>query len=88
AKLLSDARERAETRERDIVETAKKEADAMIESARSQIQAEQDKALTTIRNEVVELSLGAATQVLGRTVGGDDDRRLAEELVNKSGAGA
>jgi len=81
AKLLSSARERAELRERDIVENAKNEADAMIESARTTIQAEQEKALAAIRGEVVELSLNAASQVLGRNVGSDDDKRLARELV-------
>ena len=85
AKLLADARSRAEVRERDIVENAKKEAEAMIDGARRQIQAEQEKAIAAIRNEVVDLSLGAASQVLGRTVGGDDDRRLAEQLVQQSG---
>ena len=81
AKLLSQARERAEVRERDIKDNAKKEADAMIESARSTIRAEQDKALSAIRSEVVELSLGAAGAVLGRSVDSEDDRRLASELV-------
>ena len=85
AKLLSAARERAESRERDITESAKREADAMIENARSTIHAEQEKALAAIRSEVVDLSLGAASQVLGRRVDGDDDRRMVEELVAQKG---
>lgn len=85
AKILGAARERAETRERDIVEKAKKEADAMIEAARTTIQAEQEKALSAIRAEVVDLSLNAASQVLGRRVDADDDRRLVQELVSQEG---
>jgi F-type H+-transporting ATPase subunit b len=85
AKMLSDAKERAEVRERDIVDNAKKEADAMIEAARSAIEAEKDKALTAIRAEVVDLSMAAASKVLGRNVGSEDDRRLVQEMV---GAGA
>ena len=84
-KLLSGARERAEVRERDIVENAKKEADAMIEQARGAIQAEKEKALATIRGEVVDLSLSAASKVLGRTVGSEDDRRLVSDLVGGQG---
>ena len=87
-KLLAQARERAEVRERDIVENAKKEAEAMIESARATIQAEQEKALSAIRGEVVELSLSAASQVLGRAVNSEDDRRLANELVSGARGGA
>ena len=74
-------KERAEVRERDIVDNARKESDAMISSARSAIQAEREKALSTIREEVVQLSLGAATKVLGRNVSSEDDRRLVGELV-------
>ena len=85
AKILGAARERAETRERDIVDKAKKEADAMIEAARSTIQAEQEKALAAIRGEVVDLSLNAASQVLGRRVDSDDDKRLVQELVSQEG---
>lgn len=81
ARLLSEAKERAEVRERDIVDNAKKEADAMIESARATIEAEKDKALTAIRGEVVDLSMNAASKVLGRAVGSEDDRRLVAELV-------
>ena len=86
AKLLNEARSRAEVRERDIVAGAKKEAEAMVGSARSQIQAEQEKAIAAIRSEVVDLSLSAAGQVLGRTVNADDDRRLAGDLVAKGAA--
>ncbi len=81
AKLLSQARERAEVRERDILEKAKSESEAMIESARTTIQAEHEKALSAIRNEVVDLSLSAASTVLGRAVNSEDDRRLAADLV-------
>ena len=86
AALMALARERAEARERDIVDSAKREAGAMIESARGAIQAEQEKALSAIRNEVVDLSLNAASKVIGRNVGSQDDRKLVSELV--AGAGA
>ncbi len=87
AKLLADARSRAEVRERDIVENAKKEATAMIEGARRTIHTEQEKAIAAIRSEVVDLSLHAASQVLGRSVRSDDDQRLARELVAKAAGG-
>ena len=81
AKLMTLAKERAEVRERDIVDNAKREAEAMISSARTTIEVEKDKALAAIRGEVVALSMNAASKVLGRNVGSEDDRRLVEELV-------
>jgi len=82
AKLLTEARQRAEVREHEIVEAAKQEAAGMVDTARKAIRAEQDKAIATIRKEVVDLSLHAATRVLERGVDGEDDRRLVTELVS------
>jgi F-type H+-transporting ATPase subunit b len=88
AKLLAAARERAEEREREIVEAAKGEASSMLDAARDAIRAEQDKAVSTIRQEVVDLTIAAAEQVLGRSVDGEDNRRLALELVSSAEAKA
>jgi F-type H+-transporting ATPase subunit b len=81
AKLLGEARARAETRGQEIVEAARGEAGQLLESARRAIRIEQDKAIAAIRNEVVELSLRAATKVLDRNVASEDDRRLAAQVV-------
>ncbi len=86
AKLLQEARERAEVREHEIVQAAKQEASQMVENARKTIRAEQDKALSAIRNEVVELTFTAAGKVLERNVGNDDDRRMVTELIGGQGA--
>jgi len=82
AKLMAEARERAEVREHEIVDAAKAESAGMVESARKAIRAEQDKAISTIRNEVVDLALDAAGKVLEREVKSEDDRRLVTELVS------
>ena len=81
AKLLAGARQRAEVREHEIVEAAKQEAASMVDTARKAIRAEQDKAISTIRNEVVEISVNAAGKILERNVGTEDDRRLVGELI-------
>lgn len=90
AKLLAEARERAKVREGELVEAAKAEAAGLIESARRTIQAEQQKAIAAIREEVVDLSISGASKVLGRNVGSEDDRRLVADLVGqvKAGGGA
>lgn len=82
SKLLAAARERAEGREREIVDAAKQEATALLENARRNIQAEQDKAIAAIRNEVVDLTVHAAGELMGRRVDSEDDRRLVGELVS------
>ena len=82
AKLMAEARARGEVRQHEIVEAAKLEATNLVESARKAIRTEQDKAVAAIRNEVVDLSLRAASKVLERNVTSEDDRRLVSELVS------
>ncbi|MCB9915464.1 MAG: F0F1 ATP synthase subunit B [Planctomycetes bacterium] len=86
AKLLSEARERAEAREHEIVELAKKEAEELRARAKADIETAKDQALTAIRAEVVDLTLAAAGQVLKRRVDSEDDRRLVSELVSTTKA--
>jgi F0F1-type ATP synthase membrane subunit b/b' len=66
---------------RELKDTAGREAQALLTRAKAEIQAEQSKALTAIRAQVVEVSMNAASQVLKRRVDSADDRRLVEELV-------
>jgi F-type H+-transporting ATPase subunit b len=87
AKLVAEARTRAETRGQEILEAAKVEATQLVEGARRAIRAEQDKAIGAIRNEVVNLSLRAASKVLERNVGGEDDRRFVEKIVTAEKVG-
>jgi F-type H+-transporting ATPase subunit b len=81
AKIVDAARGRAEIVERELKDTAGREAQALIARAKSEIKNEQDKALAAIRTQVVEVSMNAASQVLKRRVDSADDRRLVEEMV-------
>ena len=85
-KLVEAARARAETLERQLKDDAGKQAAALLERAKAEIRNEQEKALTAIRREVVDVSLAAAGQVLKRKVDANDDRRLVEELVSAAGS--
>lgn len=81
AKLVAEARAKAEARGHEIVEAAKGEAAQLVDGARKAIRTEQDKAIAAIRNEVVDLSLRAASKVLDRNVGSEDDRKLVAQVV-------
>ncbi len=82
AQLLADARDRAGVREKEIVDEAQGRSREMVDAARRAIQAEQDKAVAAIREEVVDLSLAGASAVLERNVGAEDDRRLVGGMVD------
>lgn len=83
ARLIADARERALAVEKQIVDEATLKAQRATEAAQTAIAAEREKAIAAIRDEVVELSMNGARAVLGRNVGGDDDRRLVSDMVGK-----
>lgn len=80
--LVEQARLRGEAVEKQVADQGRQQADALLARARTEIQAEQDKAIATIRKQVVDVSLAAASQVLKRKVDGADDKRLVEELVS------
>lgn len=81
ARLLSEARERAEEREHEILESARREAESLLQRAHSEIGVAREQALAAIRDEVVEISLQAAGKVLQRRVDSEDDRRLVREYM-------
>jgi F-type H+-transporting ATPase subunit b len=86
-RIIDSARARAETVERELKDQAGREAQALLTRAKAEIRAEQDKALSAIREQVVDVSLRAAGQVLGRRVDSSDDRRIVAEVVAGAGSG-
>lgn len=87
AKLMAEARERGEAREHEILDNARAEAEVMRERAQGEIETAKEQALAAIRDEVVDLSLAAAGQVLQRRVDSEDDRRMVSEMMGASQGG-
>jgi F-type H+-transporting ATPase subunit b len=82
AREMAEARDRGEKRATEIITAAETKAKDLLVSAQATIRAEQDKAISAIRTEVVELSIMAAGKIVGRSVDSEDDRRLVTEVVN------
>ena len=55
------------------------------ESAKRDIEAEREKAIAAVREEVVSLSVLAASKVLSKEVSEQDNRALIEETIAKAG---
>ena len=82
AREMAEARERGEKRATELIGAAEEKARDLVTAAQNTIRTEQEKALSAIRAEVVELSLAAASKVVGRSVDSEDDRRLVSEVVS------
>jgi F-type H+-transporting ATPase subunit b len=82
----SAVREVEEERQR-LLKVSRDEAARLVTEAKAQIEQEVKRAKAELRAEVVGLSLGVAERLIGRSLTTDDDRRLAERVVQEIGAG-
>ena len=83
--IINQGREAAETAKDAIVKTGQEEARASVERAKREIGLETKKALDEIRRETVDLTIMAASQVIGRSLEDDDHRRLTSEVIEEMG---
>jgi F-type H+-transporting ATPase subunit b len=68
-----------------LLQASREEAERLVAQAKTEIEAEIKRARVSLREEVVTLVLAAAERLLGRTVSGDDQKRLAEQYVRELG---
>ncbi len=81
--VLDEARVHAEEFRKRELEKARQESEGFLERAKKEIALEENRARDALRREVVDLTVQAASQVLGRAVTGADDRRLADQAVSE-----
>jgi F-type H+-transporting ATPase subunit b len=79
--MLAEARSLAEKERASLLEKARHEQDGMLERARREIAAEKDKALAELRRETVDLSLAAASRLIGQRLDTAADRAIVEEYL-------
>ena len=79
--VMTEARTAADKERAYLLEQAKAEQGEMLERARRELQAERDRAIVDLRREAVDLSLAAASKVVGERLGGESDRRIVLEYL-------
>ena len=79
--LLVDARTSAEKERALALEKTRQEQEELLARARRDIAAERDRALADLRREAVELSLAAASKLIGERLDSDTDRKLVEQYL-------
>jgi F-type H+-transporting ATPase subunit b len=68
-----------------LLQASREEAERLVAQAKAEIQAETKRARVSLREEAATLAMAAAERLLGRTVSGDDQKRLAEQYVRELG---
>ena len=66
-----------------LIAQAKDEVVMMKKDAEKDIERAKEEALQDIRNEMVKVALGASEEILKREVDNDDNKRLAEDFINR-----
>jgi F-type H+-transporting ATPase subunit b len=79
--ILAEARKTRESMEQRMREETESERQRRLEETRKEIAAETARALEQIRAEVGELTLEAASRVVGRTLDSERDQELIEEAI-------
>lgn len=79
--LLAEARSVAEKERAALLEKAQQEQEALMDRARREIGAEKEKAILALRQEAVDLSLAAASKLIGQRLDAAADRKLVEEYL-------
>ncbi len=85
AGMREQAQREVEAERQRLLKASRDEAQRLVDEARAAIEAETKRARATLREEVVSLSLAAAERLLGRSMTGDDQKRLAEQYVRELG---
>jgi len=79
--LLQDAKTAAEKEREQILTRTRQEQEQVLERARREVQAERDRAIATLRREAVDLSLAAASRLIGERLSAPADRKLVESYL-------
>jgi len=85
--ILDRAHKAAVLETEELVRKGRRDADAQLERARSEIVAERDKAIQEVRAQVGTLVVAAASKVLGQAIDRSAHSRLIEESLARVESG-
>jgi len=81
--IVAASRAEAEKLREEIRQTARDDAETIIRDARTQIDAETNRALRKIRGEIADISLDIATKLIRRNCSREANIDLIEETLNQ-----
>lgn len=82
--ILKDAKERAEKMSEDIIAEAKQQASEIIEHAHKTIENEKAQAVDDLKDEIAQLALLAAEQIVGGEIDNVGHDAIVERVIKNS----
>ena len=81
--ILAESKSAAEKVKEDTIAKAKEQAIKIRDDAKKQIEVEKDKAISDIKQEVVNLTLSVAEKLINKNLNDADNKSLIEESLKK-----
>jgi F-type H+-transporting ATPase subunit b len=81
--IVARARKTGENAEAESIADAKRKREEMMEQTRREIQAETNRAIAEIRNQVADLTVLATEKVTRKTLTDSDQRKLVEDAISE-----
>jgi F-type H+-transporting ATPase subunit b len=81
--ILEDARKQAEAQRERTKREAREEGNRIIQRAREEIDRERESALREVRREVADMVVQASEQVIGRSIDRDEHERLISQALDE-----
>ncbi|MEG0692112.1 MAG: F0F1 ATP synthase subunit B [Oscillospiraceae bacterium] len=85
AEIIKTATKKAQSRTDDMLLQAQEKASAMLLRAESQIEIEKKKAVNEIKDEMADLAISAAEQVLKKEMNTADNEKLINDFIENAG---
>ena len=85
--MIDAATKSAEQLRQELKQKAEDEAKRLTAAARKEIDAERERAIQTVRNEVASLVVSATEKVIGETLDADKHRQLIERAIAEVASG-
>ena len=79
--IVATAKSMAQKEREQLLARSREEQEQLLERARRDIEAEKEKAILALRREAVDLSIAAATKLVGSNLDTDANRRLVLEYL-------
>ena len=82
--IIAESKQDAENVRQELLNKAKAEQQEVVDRAKREIEREREQALESIRREAVELSINAASHLLGKKMDAEEDRRVVQEFLDRA----
>ena len=82
--IIAEGRQDAEKVRQEMLNQARTEQQEIVDRAKRDIEREREQAVESIRREAVDLSIAAASHLVGRRLDADEDRRLVQDFLGKA----